>query len=269
MKKNIFILFVLFFYTAKAQEDVKIDSLKYRIDYVLSYQNDSTDVHSKDQEEFILMVGKEKSLFVSSNTYKRDSIKNEMFRSRNVSGLNLSNVPKSSFSYRILKNLYDKSVSFHDVFFRTPINYQEKMNLDWQITKDKEKIENLDCGIAYVNYGGRRFKTWYALEIPIAEGPYKFFGLPGLIVKMEDTKGYYKFELSRFKDVSNQKELIVMEKRLLNGKTTTKQDFLSAKINYINNMGEELMKSGIMIGNDAIKKAQDRERKKNNPIELY
>ncbi|QOR72970.1 hypothetical protein IMZ16_05320 [Cruoricaptor ignavus] len=85
---------------------------------------------------------------------------------------------------------------------------------------------------------------------------------------MEDEKGYYKFELSNFKDVSKQRSLIAMESRLFNGTSATKQQYLSAKNNYIDNMGEELRRSGIIIGNDALKNAQNRERKKNNPIEL-
>lgn len=59
-----------------------------------------------------------------------------------------------------------------------------------------------------------------------------------------------------------------MESRLFNGTSATKQQYLSAKNNYIDNMGEELRRSGIIIGNDALKNAQNRERKKNNPIEL-
>ncbi len=100
------------------------------------------------------------------------------------------------------------------------------------------------------------------------EGPYKFFGLPGLILKIEDTKGYYKFELTDFKNLTSQKGVIKMESRLVNGTSTTKQQYLSAKENYMNNLGAALQQSGITVGNEAIKSVQNRERKKNNPIEL-
>lgn len=267
MKKNIFIVILLIGCLFKSQ-DILIDSLKYRADYQLSYQNDSIDVYSKDQENFILFIGNLQSLFVSENTFKRDSLKNALIKSRNISGFNLANVPKSEFSYRIVKNRSDKSIVFYDLLFRTSINYKESVKLDWDLTDQKEKIGSLMCGIAYVNYGGRRYKTWYSSDIPIPEGPYKFFGLPGLIIKMEDTKGHYKFELLSFKDKTSEKELITMESRLFSGTSTTKHKYLSAKDDYINNLGEQLKQSGIMIGNDAIKNVQKRERKKNNPIEL-
>ncbi|SHI36365.1 GLPGLI family protein [Cruoricaptor ignavus] len=267
MNKIIFIIAILISCVFKSQ-DVVIDSLKYHADYILTYQSDSTDLNSRKQENFILFIGRKKSLFVSENTFKRDSIRNEVVKSNNLSGLNLANVPKSAFSYRIVKDIPEKTVSFYDLLFRTAINYTEKMLLDWVITSQKENIENMECGIAYLNYGGRKYKTWYSLDIAIPEGPYKFSGLPGLILKMEDEKGYYKFELSNFKDVSKQRSLIAMESRLFNGTSATKQQYLSAKNNYIDNMGEELRRSGIIIGNDALKNAQNRERKKNNPIEL-
>lgn len=44
-----------------------------------------------------------------------------------------------------------------------------------------------------MNFGGRIWTAWFAPEIKIADGPYKFSGLPGLILKLEDDKGDYRF----------------------------------------------------------------------------
>ncbi|AZI21149.1 GLPGLI family protein [Chryseobacterium taklimakanense] len=266
--RKLFLIVVVLISCAFKSQDVTLDSLKYRADYILTYQNDSTDIHSKQQENFMLLIGTNKSLFVSENTFKRDSIRNEVIKSKNLAGLNMGNVPKSAFSYWIVKNVPEKNVSFYDLLFRTAIKYQEEINFEWELTSQKENIGSTNCGIAFVNYGGRRYKTWYSLDISIPEGPYKFFGLPGLILKMKDTKGYYTFELSGFKNVSKENGLIMLEDRLFNGASATKKQYLSAKDSYINNMGAELQRSGITIGNDAIKNAQYRERKKNNPIEL-
>ena len=37
--------------------------------------------------------------------------------------------------------------------------------------------------------------AWFTSEIPIQRGPWKFGGLPGLIVKISDAKKEYNFEL--------------------------------------------------------------------------
>jgi len=39
-------------------------------------------------------------------------------------------------------------------------------------------------------------------EIPISDGPYKFNGLPGLILEIYDTKKYWNFEFFGFKKLS-------------------------------------------------------------------
>ena len=41
----------------------------------------------------------------------------------------------------------------------------------------------------------RQYTAWYTLDVPISYGPYKFFGLPGLIIKIEESTGMYIWEM--------------------------------------------------------------------------
>ncbi len=56
----------------------------------------------------------------------------------------------------------------------------------WQISQDKQKIGEYTAQKASTNFGGREWTAWFTLDIPFQDGPYKFCGLPGLIVKIED-----------------------------------------------------------------------------------
>ncbi|MEG1650143.1 MAG: GLPGLI family protein, partial [Rikenellaceae bacterium] len=49
---------------------------------------------------------------------------------------------------------------------------------------------------------GREYEAWFTTEIPISEGPWKFYGLPGLIAKLHDKQKHYSFELIGFQKIT-------------------------------------------------------------------
>src|SRR5699024_12684561 len=44
-------------------------------------------------------------------------------------------------------------------------------------------------------FAGRADEAWFTMEVPIADGPYVFRGLPGLIVEIYDTQDHYHFTM--------------------------------------------------------------------------
>ncbi len=44
--------------------------------------------------------------------------------------------------------------------------------------------------------GGRLWEAWFSPDLPFSEGPYKFSGLPGLIMKVKDARGHYEFTIN-------------------------------------------------------------------------
>ena len=50
------------------------------------------------------------------------------------------------------------------------------------------------CQKATCHFRGRDFIAWFAPAIPVKRGPWKFGGLPGLILKVQDKDGLYTFE---------------------------------------------------------------------------
>jgi hypothetical protein len=49
--------------------------------------------------------------------------------------------------------------------------------------------------MAECDFRGRHYIAWYSEEIPVADGPWKFGGLPGFILEVYDTDSYYRFTL--------------------------------------------------------------------------
>jgi hypothetical protein len=82
----------------------------------------------------------------------------------------------------------------YDLYY---VNIEGK--LDWKISPDKMKIEEMECQKASVQYGGRNWIAWFDPNNPIHDGPYIFHGLPGLIVKLNDDQGDFDFNLIKIK----------------------------------------------------------------------
>lgn len=95
------------------------------------------------------------------------------------------------------------SERFHD--YKTPsvrnkvysggvIEYHEELpSFEWEITGDTLTVNSYLCHRAEADFRGRRWIAWFAPEIPVSSGPWKFSGLPGLIMQVEDTAGEYRW----------------------------------------------------------------------------
>ena len=78
----------------------------------------------------------------------------------------------------------------HDLYSYT----EPSPEIEWQILPDIETILSYSCQKAVTTFRGRNYEAWFAPDIPINEGPWKFCGLPGLVLKVSDTRQHYIFE---------------------------------------------------------------------------
>lgn len=67
--------------------------------------------------------------------------------------------------------------------------------IQWKILPEKQKIGEFEAQKAVTEFAGRKWTAWFTEELPFQDGPYKFRGLPGLIVKLEDATQSHVFEL--------------------------------------------------------------------------
>ena len=73
--------------------------------------------------------------------------------------------------------------------------YTENLPLfNWQIGTETATICGYECIKATCHWRGRDFTAWFTLDIPVEYGPWKFGGLPGLIMRVADNDGIYTFE---------------------------------------------------------------------------
>ena len=86
---------------------------------------------------------------------------------------------------------------FKDRIGRDMYSYEEDRPVSWKISSETRKIREYKVQKAETDFAGRKWTAWFTTDLPYQDGPYKFGGLPGLIVKIEDDKGDYSFDLMK------------------------------------------------------------------------
>ena len=164
----------------------------YVAEYEFEFQADSTRLKPPAKELMSLYIGENISLFESNIRLYIDSLES------NYHGgiINLDAIPNQKISIWTYKNSKENKYIFYDEKFRLKLKY-EFLPMKWELLKDEKNIGSYKCNLAKTYYGGRIWYAWYAKEIPIPDGPYKFYGLPGLIISLSDRDNYFKFNLTR------------------------------------------------------------------------
>ena len=67
-------------------------------------------------------------------------------------------------------------------------------SMQWTLGTDEQTICGYQCQKATCHWRGRDYEAWFTSAIPMKSGPWKFGGLPGLIMKIYDTKHLYTWE---------------------------------------------------------------------------
>lgn len=88
------------------------------------------------------------------------------------------------------KNLTDSTLMIEQIYESKPFYISDRLrNLNWKITDEKEDIMGFECRKAV---SGDTAIAWFTEDIPYPDGPSKSFGLPGLILRLDD--GHEQYE---------------------------------------------------------------------------
>ena len=271
IKKILFFLcFEMNFVAAKAQNT-----------YTFIYK----EVLSSNETYFYRLVfNQNSSLYLSNRSFEKKTVlKLESPKSVNDTLSNASDeklnelLYKPSFNLRKLYfdeegNVLYKNFRDSIILDRTIVSSSESLlitepklpKMNWMLIDSSKKIANFVCQKAITTFRGRKYEAWYTLEIPISNGPWKFHGLPGLIIRANtiDNKFVYEFvtveksetnnypikepklgrkvsiidlakETEKIHEEQDRKSMVDYAQRGLSMKVSTKTDFSTGKeLNY-------------------------------------
>jgi GLPGLI family protein len=223
MKKIMFYVLIQLFVLQKTEAQVElpcmprdisnmttIDSGNIRILYALN----ATDIGNPETYDDLqrLEIGRAISKYYSYFTYKADSFCTYWLKDWKTKHPNVQSIPNCGKSFKS-KNTkwmeYYSSEYFKDFsrdiladyvtlpIMLNPSKYQYTENIpvqDWTLEDDTLTVVGYSCQKAVCQFRGRDYTAWFASDIPINNGPWKFGGLPGLILKIYDDDKLYVFE---------------------------------------------------------------------------
>ena len=193
MKKLGIIALALFIQHISAQTN--------RFVYQVTMKPDAENKSDVKTENAYLDISPEKSVFYSENRIKRDSIMQKAFQNGGGGRSSISRDQmeglRSSINYSVEKDKSNQKIYYKDRIGRDIYSYEEDRPMTWKISSETRKIGDYKVQKAETDFGGRKWTAWFTTDLPYQDGPYKFGGLPGLIVKVEDDKGDYSFDLMK------------------------------------------------------------------------
>ncbi len=175
-----------------------IDQVVYRMQYEVDGCIDTLK-KERFQETIMLEVGKRCSKFYSYTKYVADSvfaadIANNV--SREVMIEHSKQFGRSRLNEQTYKRFPAGRVTTLDEI-AGDINRLRCEEMEerpaWTLTTDTATILSYVCTRAQCLFKGREWTAWFTPDIPSSEGPWKLFGLPGLILKAADSEGHYSF----------------------------------------------------------------------------
>ncbi|RKS53409.1 GLPGLI family protein [Gillisia mitskevichiae] len=272
--KNLLII-TCFLYTLgiSSQTISKEFSLKFKATYLLKFKTDTTNLSDQKHEELLLLIGDSQSKFISKARIIRDSIMRETIKNQTSSGsINLMglDLPKTNIAETVYKNREQNQIITTEKKGKDDYLYTEELKqLDWRILPETKVVAGYKVQKAKTYFAGRNYIAWFTEELPISEGPYKFSGLPGLIIQIQDAQNHYNYQLIKWENI-NKDELVENKDYTNNYVVIEKEEFFKFKKEYYENFFQRAEARGItlMLSPQDKKRIKNKFKNQNNPIEL-
>lgn len=268
MKRLAFLSYFIFFVVKTLLAQEVLDSASLMCQYKYTYMNDTLQQTFRN-DLFILQMGPDISKFYSYYTFQYDSLMSTPDgdrKKREIFNEALSDFHKhrdrgkflNSFSRKrgttcIYKNYPKGGVTVTDFLGGDYVVYEDELNKqDWLITDRTKTILDYTCQQATCNFRGREWVVWFTPDIPVANGPWKLGGLPGLIMEAYDQGHQYSFQII---GIEKKKDTPILWNESFSKKIkyrkTNRKDFLKASKRRIDNTSSFLgAETGISLGND-------------------
>lgn len=178
-----------------------LEPAKYIATYTYKYARDAAHPEDKREGLTVLEIGDRYNRYCDYYMLKFDSVMDRAAKTNasmaEVTPSSLAALKNSKFNENIVIDK-QKNVETVQRTAGTITKYQYKEDcpqLKWEMLDGDTIIAGYHCSKAKTSLFGRDYVAWYAPEINMPYGPYKFNGLPGLVLAVTDTADNFEFTL--------------------------------------------------------------------------
>lgn len=228
-------------------------------------------VRDKDKSETyfdILQLGREYTKYFGYPRYRVDSViyRRDINKITNQEAGEVYNRYRytESSPYIILIHNRTKKISYYDRVFTDHYIYTDSAPIAWQLSTGSLVVCGHFCHKATAHFRGRKWTAYYAPDIPVGRGPWKFGGLPGLILRIEDSTGDQCFTAISLRTIHSD---IYMERDRDDFKTT-RERFNKQLKDYRSNPSKIISGSPYAPKDDNGREVLPKRKLFFNPIEL-
>ncbi|GHV31398.1 hypothetical protein FACS1894177_05910 [Bacteroidia bacterium] len=207
---------------------------------------DTLNPEKKVKDLMLLQIGNQRSKYFPFSTYLSDSALHILVKKSYDTGQRVSEQEifteikkhtRASMAndFTLFKHYPQKGqLTFMQYFGFDNNEYEEAVpDFHWKLSNDTLTVCEYLCTKATTTFRGRNYKVWYTKEIPVSDGPWKFNGLPGLILKAIDEQGFFSFECTAIEIPSGVKSIY----NISYGRKISRNEFNKAMQRFMDNMG--------------------------------
>lgn len=129
----------------------------------------------------------------NSDAVTKEQINNDMYFKSN----------KVALVYKDLDN--NTMLSDEKIFLENYLVKDVTNTFKWTLSEQTREILGHPCKKATTQFRGRTYEAYYALDLKFPFGPWKFSGLPGLILSVRSEDNFIKYEAINIQQIEGSK----------------------------------------------------------------
>lgn len=239
MKKRLKITLLICLFLFSVGNISKIKAQNIKVGYTYTFQNLTYPA--------ILFIEDEASLFEIDEIDPNKSMTNEYDEEGE---LNVVVKGGKYLNTKVVKNVQNNTMLYFVPNLKNKKVYtnvkEELPNFDWKLVNKQEKdILDYRCKKATCSFRGRKYEVWYATDLKFSNGPWKFGGLPGLILEIRSLDNVFSIVASSIQKHEPENKIdtsipasaiswadykILVEKQITNQKKFIETDMASRKV---------------------------------------